>query len=895
MSEELYLTDLIPVDKLQALQEGYSRMTGMAAGISDANGLAVTEPSLVCDFCAKMTKGTELGAKRCRQCDRMGGELALKAGKAVVYVCHAGLVDCAAPILVEGRLIGSFNSGQVRAGDLDEDKVRKTAAELGIDPEEYLTAAKATREVDAGVLLQTMEFVYTVTNSLSDMAYKQYQLRKANEEVERTARMKSDFLANMSHEIRTPMNGVIGMAELALREELPPAAREYVNQIRDSGRTLLAIMNDILDFSKIESGKLDIYEEEYEPLSLVNDVAAVVTAYIGDKPVELNLDIPPDIPGKLRGDSIRIKQSLLNLTNNAVKFTQKGQVKIQIAYSWLDSENVDLQVNVSDTGMGIKPEDQDRIFLSFQQADSKRNRQIEGTGLGLAISRQLIHLMHGEITVKSEYGKGSTFSFHIPQKVVRKQSSITMGETAPPITAAMIKNYYTAGQLKTDVVRLGGSCRFIDSTDRLDEEQMVSLEYLFVEWELFTASVQDFAKANPNVTVVVILDFKKQAEYSQKNVIIMKKPFYVLNLVNIFKHEKDTYSDKEEEDFWFIAPDAHILAVDDNAVNLTVTKGLLEPLKMRIDTASSGREAIDKISVYKYDLIFMDHMMPELDGVETTHIIRRFHPEYNDVPIIALTANAIDGTREMFISEGMNDFVPKPIEIRSLVSKLHYWLPLEKQIRTDIQFTEKGPEESSLEIQGLDTEYALSILGSEKLYRSVLKDYYRVIDKKIRVIQSALEEKDWGTYTLELHALKSASRQIGAIELSEMAAELEKAGNARDTEKICEKTPAVLKLYRTYQEILGPFYENQEEDRVREPVSDEQLSALLDEMRDALENLDMDRIEEVIRTMDGYAFEGEQKELFEKLKSDVEEYDLESCGEVLDRWQGNTFCSDIVE
>ncbi|MCM1569787.1 MAG: response regulator, partial [Roseburia sp.] len=530
----------------------------------------------------------------------------------------------------------------------------------------------------------------------------------------------------------------------------------------------------------------------------------------------------------------------------------------------------------------------DRIFLSFQQVDSKRNRQIEGTGLGLAISRQLIHLMQGEISVKSEYEKGSTFSFHLPQKVLQKQAAISMGQTALPNTAAMIHNYYTARQLKADMLRLGGNCRFIGGVEDLDEEQREALEYLFVEWELFTTSVQDFAKENPHITVVVILDFRKKAEYPQKNVIIMKKPFYVLHLVNLFKRERQSYSYNREEDYKFIAPDAHILIVDDNTVNLTVTRGLLEPLKMKIDTASSGREAIDKISVFKYDLIFMDHMMPELDGVETTHIIRRFHPEYNDVPIIALTANAIDGIREMFISEGMNDFVPKPIEIRTIVSKLQNWLPLEKQKQADVELPEEQEESSGLEIQGLDTKYALGILGSEKLYWSVLKDYYHIADKKIQAIQNAFDAGDWGMYTIELHALKSASRQIGAIELAELAAELEKAGNAREIEYIREKTPSVLDMYRNYRQILEPYFEKKEENRVREAISLQQLEDFFAQMKEALENLDMDSVEEMIQNMDSYAYEEEQEEIFEQLKTAVEEFDTESCEELLDRWQDMT-------
>jgi len=298
--------------------------------------------------------------------------------------------------------------------------------------------------------------------------------------------------------------------------------------------------------------------------------------------------------------------------------------------------------------------------------------------------------------------------------------------------------------------------------------------------------------------------------YEDREIIVVKKPVFVLNLAMIFNKEDmgiNYHNDSGDQDFDFIAPDAEVLIVDDNAVNLTVAEGLLEPLQMKIDTALSGKEAIGKISVNHYDIVFMDHMMPEVDGIETTHIIRRFHTEYNDVPIIALTANAIDGTREMFCAEGMNDFIAKPIEVRVLISKVKQWLSPEKiqRVYHSKKLPDKVIEETSIVIGDLDIVYALGILGSEKLFWTVLKEYYRVIEKKADLIKSLEEKEDWTGYTIEVHALKSASKQIGAISLSEKAAAMEKAGNARDTKRIHECTDEMLEQYLDYKVVLEPF------------------------------------------------------------------------------------------
>ena len=267
--------------------------------------------------------------------------------------------------------------------------------------------------------------------------------------------MKTDFLANMSHEIRTPMNAVIGMAEMALRDNLPDEARSYIKQIKSSGRALLSIINDILDFSKIESGKMDIIPIEYDSMSLFNDVSNIIMTRLVDKDVSFDLDINPSLPVMLFGDNIRVRQILINLANNAVKFTNHGFVRICVDFDKLNDEEILLKIAVKDSGIGIKEEDVSKIFESFQQVDSKRNRNVEGTGLGLAISQRLVSLMHGKISVESEYGVGSTFSFAIPQKIANAEPAMLVKTTKNKIALGLFTNKNHIESFMRDSKRLG--------------------------------------------------------------------------------------------------------------------------------------------------------------------------------------------------------------------------------------------------------------------------------------------------------------------------------------------------------------------------------------------------------------------------------------------------------
>lgn len=893
MENELYLTDLIDADMLQKIQDAFSNVTNMAALTTDSCGSAITQGSGFEDFCAKYTRTSELGCHRCEQCDMNGAKYSQKYNNAFTYHCHAGLVDFAAPIMANNEIVGCFIGGQVLVEPPDIPYIREIAVELGIDPDEYEAAVKKVPIVSREQVDKAAHFLYVIASALSSIAFKSYQLHKSNIEIEKASNMKSDFLANMSHEIRTPMNAVIGLADLALREEMPHTAREYIHQIKASSKHLLVIINDILDFSKIESGKMDIVKVEYEPMSVIQDLTSIVNSRIGDKDIEFTMDISPDMPKKLYGDNIRLHQIIINLLTNAVKFTQQGEVHFKMDFEKSDDENVLMKVEIRDTGIGIKQTDMSKIFNSFQQVDSKRNRNIEGTGLGLAISQQLLGLMGGEITVESEYNKGTTFFFNVPQKVI--DPSPVMPPLNKSLRAAILfENQYVKAQLINDLEHIGAEYVDLAGNRSYDDLQV---DYFIVGTLFGTPEVQDFVKNHPDIQFLVLVPYDSIESVNIPNVRVISKPAYSLSLYNAMGiHDLVIEYDYSDGDcFSFIAPEARILIVDDNSVNLTVASGLLEPLKMKIDTAQSAVDAIEKIHHIKYDLIFMDHMMPEVDGIEATHIIRRIVPGYNDVPIIALTANAIGGAREMFIREGMDDFVAKPIDLKDVLSKLRKWLPSEKIVPVDNDNAAVSEEQpaaddktqdtrSASDIKELNVKGALSLLGSENLFWTVLTEYYHTIDKKVRTILEHKAAEHLRNYTIEVHALKSSSRQIGADRIADMAAEMEKAGNEGDIALINEKTDELIKECLQLHEALGKYFAN-------EPVKEERAADLedivnmLDKMHEALDNFDTLQIDEVIDEMSGFKFFDANAEFFERLKSAAADSDIDGCLAVVEEWR----------
>ena len=514
-------------------------------------------------------------------------------------------------------------------------------------------------------------------------------LEKAN----KANKAKSSFLANMSHEIRTPMNAIMGMCELNLAEDISDTVRENSENIRVSGKNLLNIINDLLDFSKIESGKMELVCHKYRLSSMLNEIINMAVARKGNKPIEILVNADPSITDLLYGDEIRIKQVVMNLLTNAIKFTEHGGVILSVS-SREESYGINLVFSVKDSGIGIEESAIDTIFSDYQQVDKKRNRFIEGTGLGLPISKQLVRMMDGVITISSEYGEGTEFRVVIPQKVVENAPAVKVRNPESVKILYYIDKGFIKGSFAKenysyilDTFSLSSSIKSV-RCETLEEtkKEILSGKYthIFVSRAGYKEDKSYFENLSEKLKVTVVQDRTDAIPVGNK-MRNMYKPLYSLPIANIVNNEKIAFESEDEKIYdaiEFTAPDASILVVDDNEMNLKVAKGLLRKYKSSVSTVLSGKECLEILKKEHFDLILMDHLMPEMDGIETLSHIRKSDDEnIRKIPVIALTANAVSGMREMFLKSGFDDYVSKPIEIFALRKALENWLPEEKIIR----------------------------------------------------------------------------------------------------------------------------------------------------------------------------------------------------------------------
>jgi len=497
------------------------------------------------------------------------------------------------------------------------------------------------------------------------------------EVAEHANRAKSEFLANMSHEIRTPMSAVLGMTDLASRSFPNKSTLEYLANIKTAGNQLLAIINDILDISKVESGAIELTQERYNIHSMIHDIVTMINVRIGDKPLDFIVDDDPDMPAEMIGDETRIKQVIINLLTNAVKYTNEGHIIFKINAEKCKAEGAyKLNVSVTDTGVGIKEEDRSELFESFTQFDTRRNKSIEGTGLGLAISKNLVEMMDGEVSVESKYGEGSCFSFYIMQKVENDKpiSRLTADENRK--AAVWKPNAVNANILAEKIRKLGAECEIINNPENI-------AQYTHVFFD--TANLNELADVEcPGTKLFAVARSYIDRDKMTPNMELTEVPFTSILAAKLLGADVDnrykTGSDEEETTLQL--RDTRFLVVDDIDINLIIASETLSQYSGVVDVANSGAKAIEMIKQNDYDMVFMDHMMPEMDGVDVTRIIRALPDEkFKKLPIVALTANVVGDVRDMFIENGMNEFLAKPLEHKEIESVLRTWLPKEKIVQ----------------------------------------------------------------------------------------------------------------------------------------------------------------------------------------------------------------------
>ncbi len=624
-------------------------------------------------------------------------------------------------------------------------------------------------------------------------------LKENIETLSQVEQSKDDFMANVSHEIRTPINTICGMSEMLLREELEPGVRGEVFDIQTAGRNLLSIVSDILDFSELESGKMDLVEEPYNITSTLNDVMNMTNAQLNGKDLELIVSCDATIPSGLVGDEQKLRRVIMNLVNNAVKFTPEGCVIIKISYR-REEYGINLIVNIQDTGIGMNDAELEKLFSTFNQVDTKRNRQEGGVGLGLAISQAIVRKMGGFITVRSTPGQGSEFQFVVPQKVVDNTAIISLNnpEEINVVSYINMEKYkYAAIRdgyencIRYMVDQLGfrfRPCRNLAELKRRLENTKYT--HVFICWEEYCEDKEWFDSLAEQIPVVLVLDRENDADVSGK-LLRIYKPFYAVAMASVLNGEQvvQSISQSGRNGSRFIAPSSSILVVDDNMMNIKVVEGLLRPYQIKVFAAYSGKEALKKIETMDYDFVFMDHMMPEMDGVETMHRIRQKPGKYfQNVPIIALTANAIGGAREMFLAEGFQDFVAKPIELSVLERVLLRYIPPQKVLKVTEEDVKRAGEKQTggdaggdasdgVHFKGIDVKKGITYCGGKlQDYLDVVRIYYTSGLEKIKEIRDFYKNRDWKNYSILVHAVKSTSQGIGALKLSDMAKELELAG-----------------------------------------------------------------------------------------------------------------------
>ena len=717
---------------------------------------------------------------------------------------------------------------------------------------------------------------------------------------------KSNFLSRMSHEIRTPLNAIIGMGELALRSDTLPKMAGHLGEIKRAGQSLLALVNDILDFSKIEARSLQIAASPYFLASLLNDVINVARVRAAEKSLLFLVNVESNLPARLMGDAARVRQILFNLLSNAVKYTRQGFVRLRVfekvsGDGASGEDSVCLVMEVSDSGIGIKPEDKNHIFGDFVRLDLEQNKSIEGTGLGLAITRSLCQFMGGDICLESEYGKGSVFRVIIPQGRMETSAGTHLGCPPGNEKLAAVENPESktvllydhrsgyAESLMETLKDLGVPVtRALNAEDLLEQLSWNAFSFAFVSAPVLEQAASLIRKKSLK-TVLALLAEPDEAAVAENSPgiasIVIPMPAYAVSAANAL-NGKALVRSWENTKPGFTAPEARLLVVDDISTNLKVTEGLLALYQAEVDTCLSGIEAIELVKERVYDIVFMDHMMPGMDGIEATAKIRAWETEREKealnprmpVPIIALTANAMAGVKEMFLENGFNDFLSKPIDLARLDEIMNVWIPAEKKTPANNAAAEDAAKPgpfAGLSVEGVDIDAGLE--RYQDAYPEILRSYYKDTASllgKVRILpEGDFSEEKLREYATAVHGIKGSSYSVFANGLGRLAEFMEHTAKAGDAQTVKAQNSRFIAAAETLLVSLEALLRKITPEQARQTAAAPD-PALLQKLAAACARYRAKEMEEALTELEQYEYEsGGELVLWLREQADNLEYD----------------------